>query len=62
MNEVSKVDVNTTKSPARPSHEAIEHPEHQSKVDRIAEESATRSSNRMKNNEQRDPESTIFTK
>jgi len=62
MNEVSKVDVNSTKSPARPSGEALEHEEHQSTLDRSAEDMAKRSSNRIKNNEERDPESSIFTK
>lgn len=62
MNETVKVDANSTKSPARSSHEALEHEENQAKVDRVAEESAKRASNRIKNNEQRNPESTMFTK
>ncbi|MBS1814092.1 MAG: hypothetical protein JSS87_04385 [Acidobacteria bacterium] len=62
MNEVSKVDANRTKSPARPSHEALEHEEHESRIDQIADESAERASNRLKNNEERDPGRSIFTK
>lgn len=62
MNEVSKVDVNSTKSPVRSSHEALEHEENESKVDQIADESAKRAANRMKNNEEHNPESKIFSK
>ena len=46
-NGTIKVDANSTKSPARPSHEALEHTEGQSKIDRVAEESAQRASNRI---------------
>jgi hypothetical protein len=62
MNETSKVDANSTKSPVRSSHEALEHPEHESSVDRAADDSAKRAQNRMKNNEEHNPETKIFSK
>lgn len=62
MNEVSKVNLNSSKSAARPSHEAIEHSDKQSSLDRSAEDSAKRAQNRMKNNEENMPETTIFSK
>lgn len=62
MNEEIKVDANRTKSAARPSHEALEHTEGESHIDKVADESANRAANRIKNNEERDPESKIFSK
>ena len=64
--ETTNLNLNSTKSAARPSHEAIEgvtgEATEESKLDRIADESAQRSTNRIHANEQRNPEDTLFTK
>jgi hypothetical protein len=63
--------LDSTKTPARPSHEAIESTggnasnakESQGKrMDHEAMESAKRAQNRIHDNEQKNPEDTIFTK
>jgi hypothetical protein len=62
--------VNSTKSAARPSHEAIEqgaittevgNSDHK-KLDHIAMEAAKRSSNRIVSNQEETPDSKIFSK
>ncbi len=67
----TNLNLNSTKSGARPSHEAIEQhtgdatdaaKTEQEKIDRVAMESAKRSQNRIHADEQRNPEDTIFTK
>ncbi len=64
--ETINLNLNSTKSAARPSHEAIEgltgNATDESKMDRIADESAQRSTNRIHAEEQRNPEDTLFTK
>ncbi len=62
--------VNSTKTPARPSHEAVEHDANltnaesstETHIDHVAMESAKRSSNRILSNEEKTPGSTIFSK
>jgi hypothetical protein len=58
--------VNSTKDPARPSHEALVHREgdtqNLNKKDQQAMESARRGQQRMKQNEGKIPGSKIFTK
>lgn len=62
--------INSTKNAARPSHEAIEQDEvatevgqsDQHRLDHIAMEAAKRSSNRIIDNEEKIPGSTIFSK
>jgi hypothetical protein len=62
--------IDSTKSAARPSHEAIEQEEvatevgdsDQHRIDHIAMEAAKRSSNRIIADEERIPGSTIFSK
>ena len=62
--------IDSTKSAARPSHEAIEQEADateagnspQARVDHIAMEAAKRSSNRIVGNEESIPSSTIFSK
>lgn len=67
----TNLNLNSTKTGARPSHEAVE--SHtgdatdaakgsEERLDRVAMESAKRSQNRIHNDEQRNPEDTIFTK
>ena len=61
--------VDSTKTPGRPSHEAIESDgadgtvkTEQEKIDRVAMESAKRAENRIHSDETKIPGSTIFTK
>lgn len=57
--------INSSKTPARPSHEAIETGENdteQQKIDRIAMESAKRGENRIHSDETNIPGSSEFTK
>jgi len=63
--------LDSTKTPARPSHEAIESTggnatdaaeNPRKRLDREAMESAKRAQNRIHNNEEKNPEDTIFTK
>lgn len=62
--------LDSTKSAARPSHEAIEQEESameaensdRTRIDHIAMEAAKRSSNRIISNDQEIPSSTIFSK
>jgi hypothetical protein len=62
--------LDSTKTPARPSHEAIESEtaatevgkSDQTRIDHIAMEAAKRSSNRIVSNEEKIPSSTIFSK
>jgi hypothetical protein len=64
------IGVDSTKSAARPSHEAIEQEafatevgrSDQARLDHIAMEAAKRSSNRIVNDEENIPGSTIFSK
>jgi hypothetical protein len=64
-------ELNSNKTPARPSHEAIENkvgtgsPTKQSeekKMDEVGMRAAKRAENRIHNNEERIPGSTIFSK
>ena len=57
--------VDSTKTPARPSHEAIESGGEESmdrKMDKVGMESAKRAQNRIHDNEERTPGNTIFSK
>ena len=63
--------IDSTKTPARPSHESIEThtgdatdvaKSEQEKMDRVAMEGAKRSQNRIHSEEQKNPEDTLFTK
>lgn len=63
--------VDATKTPARPSHEAVEShtgdatdvvKSEQEKIDRVAMEGAKRAQNRIHSNEEKTPGSTIFSK
>ena len=62
--------INSTKTPGRPSHEAIEQEADateagntpQARLDHIAMEAAKRSGNRIVSNEEAIPGSTIFSK
>lgn len=62
--------VNSTKTPARPSHEAVEQEtgateagnSDQKHLDHVAMEAAKRSSNRILSNEEKIPGSTVFSK
>lgn len=62
--------MNASKTPARPSHEALEpnataneaEESEQAKMDRIGMEAATRSTNRIHANEETNPADTIFSK
>lgn len=57
--------IDATKTPGRPSHEAIEETgseSEQSKLDKLAMESAKRSTNRIHSDESEIPGSSIFTK
>ncbi len=63
--------INATKTPARPSHEAIENKpgsttmagkSEQEKMDQVAMQGAKRAENRIKSNEGAIPGSSIFTK
>ncbi|HXS11257.1 MAG TPA: hypothetical protein VN734_01025 [Acidobacteriaceae bacterium] len=62
--------LDSTKTPARPSHEAIEPTggnadaaeTPRKRMDHEAMESAKRAQNRIHDNEQKNPEDTIFTK
>ncbi len=65
------LNLNSTKSAARPSHEAVEShtgdatdsgKSEEQHVDRIAMESAKRAQNRIHNDEETTPGSTIFSK
>lgn len=67
----TNLNLNSTKTPARPSHEAIS--EHtgdatdagktdQERIDQIAMESAKRGENRIHNDEETTPGNTIFSK
>jgi hypothetical protein len=61
---------NSSKTPARPSHEAIEQEADatvagktdQQRMDKVGMESAKRAQNRIHGNEQVDPDDTMFTK
>ena len=59
-------DINATKTPARPSHEAIEETgeemTEQQKMDRVAMDSAKRAQNRLHTDETSVPGSSEFTK
>jgi hypothetical protein len=68
-------ELDSTKTPARPSHEAIENKigtntltqtsdqtTEERKLDQVAMKGAKRAENRMHNNEERIPGSTIFSK
>jgi hypothetical protein len=64
-------DLNTSKTAARPSHSAIEDKvgdnkltgqTEEEKIDQVAMRGAKRAENRMGNNEERIPGSTIFSK
>jgi hypothetical protein len=63
--------INSTKTPARPSHEAIENKigssqltgqTEEQKVDQVAMKGAKRAENRIHSNEENIPGSTIFSK
>lgn len=57
--------IDSTKTPARPSHEAVEQTgseSEESKLDKVAMESAKRSTNRIHSDETKNPGSSIFTK
>ena len=57
--------VNATKTPARPSHEAVEpggEATEQQKMDKVGMESAKRAQNRIHDNEETTPGNTIFSK
>jgi hypothetical protein len=57
--------LDATKTAARPSHEAVEttgSESEESKLDKIAMESAKRSTNRIHSDEEKIPGSTIFSK
>ena len=58
--------LNSTKSPIRPSHEAVEShtgdATEQENLDRVAMESAKRAQNRIHNDEETTPGNTIFSK
>ena len=57
--------LNSTKTPARPSHESVEQTSEdsgKSSVDKDAMESAKRAQNRIHSDEQNIPGSTIFSK
>ena len=59
--------VDATKTPARPSHEAIESgtgetKSEEQKIDHIAMESAKRAENRIHSDEEKNPGGSIFTK
>lgn len=63
--------LDSTKTPARPSHEAIEstggnatnaNESPRKRMDHEAMESAKRAQNRIHDNEQKNPDDTIFTK
>ncbi len=62
--------MDSSKTPARPSHEALEpnsaasetDESAQARIDQIAMEAATRSTNRIHANEERNPSETIFSK
>ena len=67
----TNLNLNSTKSAARPSHEAVESHTGDAtdvtktadeQVDRVAMESAKRAQNRIHNNEENTPGSTIFSK
>jgi hypothetical protein len=62
-------ELNSTKTAARPSHEAIENKigtnaetSEEQKLDQVAMKAAKRAENRIHNNEERIPGSTIFSK
>jgi hypothetical protein len=64
-------ELDSTKTAARPSHEAIENKigtgavggkSEEQKIDQVAMKSAKRAENRILNNEERIPGSTIFSK
>ena len=62
--------LNSTKTAARPSHEAIEQQAHatvegmteEERIDKLAMESAKRAGNRIHAEEEKNPEDSIFTK
>jgi hypothetical protein len=60
--------LNSTKTPARPSHEAIENKigtgekTEEQKIDQVAMKGAKRAENRLRNDEENLPGSTIFSK
>ena len=65
------LNLNSTKSGARPSHEAVEShtgdatdvvKTEEERMDRVGMESAKRAQNRIHNDEQSNPEDTLFTK
>ena len=66
MSDTTNLNLDSTKSAARPSHEAIEvhteaNPENgEEKLDQVAMQGAKRAQNRIKADEQSNPEDTIF--
>ncbi len=58
----SNLNLNSTKSAVRPSHEAIESDGTESQLDKDAMESAKRAQKRLHNNEETTPGNTIFSK
>ncbi len=71
MSDTTNLNLNSSKSAARPSHEALEtetgaapgaEDAADKHLDRVAMESATRSQHRIHADEQKNPEDTIFTK
>ena len=69
--DVMEQELNSTKTGARPSHEAIENKvgvnglaetSEDKKIDQVAMKGAKRAENRIHNNEERIPGSTIFSK
>ena len=64
----SNRNLNSTKSPIRPSHEAVEshtgdaQTSEDEKLDRVAMEGAKRAQNRIHNDEETTPGNTIFSK
>ena len=68
MSDTTNLNLDSTKSAARPSHEAIEShtsnsPESgEDKMDQVAMHGAKRAQNRIHANEEKNPEDTIFSK
>lgn len=66
MSDTTNLNLDSTKSAARPSHEAIESHTgeipntEQEKVDQVAMDGAKRAQNRIHSEEQKNPEDTIF--
>ena len=65
MSDTINLNLDSTKSAARPSHEAIESktgssPEGEEKLDQIAMNGAKRAQNQIHADEEKNPEDTIF--